>query len=205
MTEIIEDCTPAQAYKEYVEHPATGTLTITVASPDYVPATEGYEVVKDKKLKWVWTGGPVEGAPESPLVNPSGWLTVGETNDKKGQENPDVVLDASGGKGNADWFFYQTQVEWVPGKPAVGEPTKEIKNPDYVPAWTEVIVHEGVWCPVDTESAVGAEPVAVVGAPEPVVGRDVLATTGFDLTGLALVAALLVAGGAVLIRKAARR
>lgn len=35
----------------------------------------------------------------------------------------------------------------VPGQPAVGEPTKQIPNPDYVAAWTENVNHEAVTCP----------------------------------------------------------
>lgn len=35
----------------------------------------------------------------------------------------------------------------VEGKPAVGEPTIVVDNPDYQPAWTETIEHEAVTCP----------------------------------------------------------
>lgn len=35
----------------------------------------------------------------------------------------------------------------TPEVPAVGEPTKQIPNPDYVEAWTENVEHEAVTCP----------------------------------------------------------
>jgi len=40
----------------------------------------------------------------------------------------------------------------IPAVPAVGEPTIEVENPDYVPAWTEVIEHEAVSCPTPEPS-----------------------------------------------------
>lgn len=35
----------------------------------------------------------------------------------------------------------------VPGKPAVGEPTLTVPNPDYEEAWTETVEHPAVTCP----------------------------------------------------------
>lgn len=141
-----EECVPKDAWTETIEHPAVGNPTITIENPDYVPATEGHWVTDAKITKWVWVGGPVEVAPQSPVVDPTGWNNVGPTNDRKGRDNPDVVIQASGGPGNADWFFYQTTQTWVPGTDAVGDPTIEVVNPDYVAPWTETIQHEAVTC-----------------------------------------------------------
>ena len=38
-------------------------------------------------------------------------------------------------------------VEVTPAVPAVGEPTKQVPNPDYVEAWTETVEHPAVTCP----------------------------------------------------------
>lgn len=105
-----------------------------IENPDYVAEVPAHWDSFKKNIKWTWTGGPEGGAPESPLVNPEGWNLVGETNDIKGRENPDTVIQA--GKGNADYFYYQSGV-WAEGTPAIGE--EFIKNPEYVPAWTEQV------------------------------------------------------------------
>lgn len=124
---------------ETIEHPAQGVEYLLIENPDYVAATEGYTLVKDKLLKWTWTGGDSGGTPQSPVENPLGWSQSGETNDKKGRDNPDEVIQ-TGKSGKSNYFYYQTQTEFVPGVEAVGDPTIEVKNPEYVPAWTEQVV-----------------------------------------------------------------
>lgn len=149
-TEENPDYVPAvPAHEEVIANPdyipAVPGYYTEVPNPDYVPGTEGYYTPAEKLWKWVWTGGPVNQAPESPIVNPRGWNEVGWSNDGKGRNNPDTVIQ-TGNPGKANYFYYQTIQVWHEGTPAIGEPTILVWTPE-VPAVGEptiTVYHEAI-------------------------------------------------------------
>lgn len=205
--------------------PATGDPLITVPNPAFIPAVDGHWETAPKLLKWVWTGGPTSTAPAASTVDPTGWKQVGDTNDRKGRDNPDTVIEAGGGYG--DWFFYQTQRTWIEGTPAVGEPTMTLPNPDYVPAIpgtpasgeptievpnpdyrppvapvpaeTDIVHHDAIICdapsPAPAPSAEAVAPVTAAAVTARTVPAE-LAETGGELGGWLLgISAILLIGG----------
>lgn len=131
--------------EEIIENPgyvaATEGYYETVENLDYVPAHTklvGYE-------KWKWTQQGKFGAPDGPPPG-GGWKSSGITNDSKAEYAFDVIHQ---GNGNGSYFYFgsvyeevpavgtPTKEAWVEGTPAIGE--EFIKNPEYVPAWTEQV------------------------------------------------------------------
>lgn len=169
-TESIAACVPKDAWTEVVPHPAVGSPTITVPNPNYVPAKPA-QTVQDGFIKWNWTGGPVHQTPSAPPGN--GWHRVGPTNDSKGN-TPGVVHK---GKGKGSYFFYEINWKTIPEVPAVGLPTNEVSNPDYISAWDEIVEHEAVTC-----GPVGPQPETLTG--ETVVTGDPVCVTPLDGTAV---------------------
>jgi len=137
--------------------PDTTTYIHHDGTPDTTEVT-GY-------MKWTWTAGHKQEPTTAPPAD--GWHQVGITSDSKGN-TPDTIIHQGGGYGS--YFYFETQTKvvsgtpawdepvvtpgkpaWdetvtVPGTPAVGEPTIEIDNPDYKPAWVEDVNHDAVVC-----------------------------------------------------------
>lgn len=97
--------------------PAVGTPTIVVENPDYVPAKDAvFETVVTEReyKKWRLFFWEVQWFPAD--ANPGGWTATGNVRTE--------------------------QREVSPATPAVGTPTIEVPNPDYVPA-TEPTAPQG--------------------------------------------------------------
>ena len=135
------ECVPLDPWTETVKHPAEGSETVTVDNPNYQPATEERTEV-DGYVMWTWTGGPRNDLPEPPPE--LGW---NQTSAEKACEITDTVYRK--GNGRASFFYCETLWVTIPAKDAVGEPFIEVPNPDYVPAWTETIDHQGRECLTD--------------------------------------------------------
>jgi len=141
------ECVPSDAVPAYtevvpdIEHPAVGEPTITIDNPDYIPATEGTPAV--------WANfspndeeGTFTGPPTYPTDERGTWHDHGTL--PPGQAGPDGVYANGNPDKGGNWFYRQAE---VPGTPAEGEPTIVVDNPDYEPAYTEVvpdIEHPGV-------------------------------------------------------------
>lgn len=146
-----EECVPSEAWTEVIadiEHPAVGEPKLVVENPDYVPATEGTPAIwanfspNDQKETFV-------GPPSYPTDERGTWHDHGQL--PPGQAGPDGVYANGNPDKGGNWFYRQAA---VPGTPAQGEPTIEIDNPDYEPAWTEVvpdIEHPAVTCEEEPE------------------------------------------------------
>lgn len=179
------ECVPSEAIPAYtevvpdIEHPAVGEPKITVENPDYVPATEGTPAVwanfspNDQHATFV-----------GPAVYPSDergtWHDHGTL--PPGQAGPDGVYANGNPDKGGNWFYRQAE---VPGTPAEGDPTIEIDNPDYEPAYTEVVPDiehaevPAVTCPPDEEEPTTYTPscTTVTGA-QTIVGDGVIAVPG---------------------------
>ena len=133
-----QECVPSQGTPGYWEdvpditHPAVGTPTIKVDNPDYKPATEGTPAVWANFSPNEQTGTFV-GPPDYPTDPRGTWHDRGKL--PPGQAGPDGVYENGNPDKGGNWFYRQAA---VPGTPAEGEPTIEIKNPDYKPERVEV-------------------------------------------------------------------
>lgn len=207
--------------------PATDGYFTTEANPDYIPATDPVTTLTGF-MKWNWTKQGKHGSPDGPPPG-GGWHQVGITNDSKGN-TPDVIHKGNG-KGSYFYYesVYETTpgtpaqgeptIEvWHEGTPAVGEPTVqvwiegtpaqgtplvEVENPEYQAAWTEYVEHEAISCPVEPAPVPEQVKPVAQAVQVPAQPQEALALTGGgDFTGIALMAALALAAGATLIRKA---
>lgn len=114
-----EDCVPREAVAAYTEvtpdidHPAVGEPTIVIDNPDYIPAVEEESYVE-------YEFAFKKDHPNSPRWEREGWNA--DDNDQShgwhSTGNTRVVID-------------------VAGSDAVGEPTIEVANPDYIAPYTE--------------------------------------------------------------------
>jgi len=127
---------------DVVHHPAVGEPRIEVTNPDYVPAVPGTDAIwanfspDDQQATFI-------GPPTYPTDARGTWHDHGQLS--PGQAGPDGVYANGNPDKGGNWFYRQAA---VPGTPAVGTPTIEIDNPDYVPAFDE-----DVYGPCPTETA----------------------------------------------------
>lgn len=158
-----------------------------------------------KIIKYVWTGGPREEMPVTPLEDVAGWKNAGFTNDVKAGEAVGVVHKGDG-SGNLvcpefyipGWLneFGEATSCVNNGSPYVGEDKillpVEVGDADFV--LPELAPVEDIVLKVPVEEAVTIETVS-----EPV---PVLANTGADPFTAGLIGvALLVAGLVTIFRK----
>lgn len=171
-------CIAADAYTEVtpdIEYPAVGEPTMTVVNPDYVAATPS-----------IWQNfspnneqGTFIGAPSHPVDDRGTW----NHQDKEippGQAGPDGVYSNGNDAKGGNWFYRQA------AKPAVGEPTITVDNPDYVPAYTEDvpdIEHPAVVCPPTDEEPV-VDPVDCTMTASTVTSSVGVGTASFTISGL---------------------
>lgn len=153
-TEDTATCVPKDAWVETINHAAVGEPTKTIPNPDYVPATDPVTV----STWWNWSPnkdqGPFDGPPGFPVDERGTWQGP-HTEGGPGQDRTGTYQQ---GEGNGSWFHRETVT--TPGKPAVGEPTLTVPNPDYVPARTETINHPAVVCPPEDPDLLVITPLA---------------------------------------------
>lgn len=179
-----EECVPAAAWTEVIEHPGVGTPTIEapnpdyvaevpaipaqgnptisveVTNPDYVPAKdavyENHITEKEyKKYKGKWPFGWWDVQWFPVEAQPHGWEWTGNV-----KMTPVEVTPAQPAVGTPTIWVDQPNPAYVPEVPAVpaqGTPTIEVPNPDYVAPTTETVEHPAVTCPAPpAHTATGA-------------------------------------------------
>lgn len=130
-------------WSETVNVPAQGDEFITVANPDYEEATAGTPAIW-AEFSPNKSNGEFVGPPTWPNDNRGTWGVKDHL--PGGHEGPDGVYQKGNGNGygNSSWFYRQAEVK---GTDAVGEPTIQVKNPEYIPATTKTVEHEATPCP----------------------------------------------------------
>ncbi|QDP45558.1 membrane protein [Microbacterium phage FuzzBuster] len=111
--------------------PAVGTPTIVIDNPDYVPAKDAvYETVVTEReyKKWKLWWWDFQWFPAS--ANPEGWTPTGNVKTTQQEVSPATPAVGSPTIEVANPAY----VPAVPATPAIGEPTIVVDNPDYVPA-----------------------------------------------------------------------
>lgn len=140
-----EDCVPAAAYTEFIEHPAvTHQEDITVVDEE-----AWTETVPGTPEVWAnWSPNHQEGPFEGPPAFPDDPRGTWQLHDKipGGHEGPDGVYQRDHpGQGNADWFYRANGVaDTFIEHPEVSH-LEEITVTDEE-AWTEEIDHPEVVC-----------------------------------------------------------
>ena len=208
--------------------PATEGYYATEPNPDYVPATPDttevvhHEAVTVTHWKYVKNGGPgevwLDYYQHGKIKIDGDWYQATNKTKEvviKDAWDEEVLVPGNPAQGEP------TIEVWVDGVPAKGEPTIKVANPDHTPAWTELIEHDAIECEVApvVDQVIPKPDVVAPGVPELTtttltapagtepVGAEALAETGGAdlLAPLTLLAAVLIAGGACLLRSARAR
>ena len=137
-----DTCVPSDAWVETIEHPAVGEPKITIDNPDYVPESTTEEFDHWQSYSY---NGPWESNTEAPPFPGDNWQ-ANTASDPHDIDEAGAYFQSAGGSGKGDWFYLEAVTKTVT-VPAQGEPTIEVDNPDYKPAWIEEIEHEAVVCP----------------------------------------------------------
>lgn len=152
-----EECVPADAYTETIEHPEVSHVV------HHEAVTHEETVVDQEATPEVWANwspnhnqGPFDGPPAFPTDSRGTWHIHNQI--PGGHAGPDGVYQRDNpGNGNGDWFYRHNMTPEVTHTVVVVDEEAYDETVVDEEAWTEVIEHEAVVC--DDEPPVDEPPV----------------------------------------------